>query len=155
MHYAAYCPHRDDQQENAEDSIPTLLATEVNDSVDDANDLLEDEFIPALFANNIHEKYKDCFTGEALHSAILDSGCRRTVCGRLWYECFLESLPLELLGKVEENETSAKFRFGDRVMVPSMKSSRIPCSINGMSINIQTEVIDNEIPLLLSKEAMK
>ena len=26
MHYAAYCPHRDDQQENAEDSIPTLFS---------------------------------------------------------------------------------------------------------------------------------
>ena len=115
----------------------------------------EHEFVPSLFANNIHEKYKDCFTGEALHKAILDSGCRKTVCGRLWYGCFTDSLPSTLQQEIVKGNSSTCFKFGDGAVIPSMMNSIIPACINGMKINIQTEVIDSEIPLLLSKDAMK
>lgn len=166
MHYAAECQHNQNEQcDNSTEAIPTMFAVEVTDSNGMENsegceeheecEVTSEEYVPALFTNSILEKYKDCFTGEALHCAILDSGCRRSVCGKLWYECYLESLSADLLSEVEENDSSTMFKFGDGPVVPSIKMAKIPACVNGMRISIQTEVIDNEIPLLLSKEAMK
>ena len=163
MHYAAECQHNE-KGNSGEEVVPTMLAVEVGDedpsectnlTHESETSTDEEEYVPSLFTNNTPEKYKDCFTGEALHSAILDSGCRKSVCGKLWYECFLEALTTDLLGEVEELKSDTKFRFGDGPTVGSIKSSLIPGCINGMRVKIQTEVIDNEIPLLLSKEAMK
>ena len=179
MHYARDCQHNEENQvEQTEGAVPTLLTVDVMASeagigisedefgstvynsveIESQNDAKldeEHELVPSLFTNNIQEKYKDCFTGEALHKAILDSGCRVTVCSRLWYACFIESLPIDLKQEIVEKDSSTCFKFGDGAVIPSMVRSMIPAAINGMKINIQTEVIDNEIPLLLSKEAMK
>ena len=168
-HYAAECQHNEEQQpEMFENSIPTLLTVDLPAEIGSPAEItlpldpaivpqeisanlssdVEEEHIPSLFANDIHEKYQDCFTGEALNSAILDSSCRKNASGRLWYECFLQSLSPELQKVVEENTSETKFRFGDGAVIPSMKKVLIPCAINGMRVNIQTEVIDNRIPLL-------
>ena len=90
MHFARDCPHNDEPPEQTEDdTIPTLLTVEVppietlrSDELyvdtgdgeivldemreNDVESHDEHEYVPSLFANNIHHKYKDCFTGEAL-----------------------------------------------------------------------------------------
>ena len=102
MHYAGDCQHNENENAGNDDGvIPTMLTVEVTNDNDnepeESGDLfqlidsttstdVEEEYVPSLFSDNINEKYKDCFTGEALHSAILDSGCRKSVCGVLWYE---------------------------------------------------------------------
>ena len=32
------------------------------------------------------------FVGETLSCAVLDSGCTRTVCGKVWLNCYLDTL---------------------------------------------------------------
>ena len=46
-------------------------------------------------------------------------------------------------------------KFGDGKTVSSLKSVSIPAQIGKREVSIKTDVIDNELPLLLSKEAMK
>ena len=41
---------------------------------------------------NIDNKETELFVGETLNSAILDSGCSQTVCGKNYLSCFQESL---------------------------------------------------------------
>ena len=48
-----------------------------------------------LFCKEIEECYLESFLDESFSSAILDSGCSRTVCGETWFKCYKDSLSNE------------------------------------------------------------
>ena len=54
-----------------------------------------------------------------------------------------------------EEPSSCKFKFGDNKLINSTKKMKIPTVIAGKDVMLSTEVIDYDIPLLLSKQAMK
>ena len=95
------------------------------------------------------------FVGETINTAILDSGCTKTVCGAVWLDCYLNSLSTEDKKLVKTEDSSTKFRFGSGDPVPSIKRVIMPAEISGKKIFIRTEVVECDLPLLLSKEAMK
>ena len=72
-----------------------------------------------------------CFVGETLGMAVLDSGCTKNVCGEGWLNCYLDTL------------------------AKSMKKVFLPSVIGERSVLIETDVVKCDIPLLLSKDAMK
>ena len=57
--------------------------------------------------------------------------------------------------KVVEESSSSSFRFGDGDSKTANKSVTIPARIGNEDIMIKTDVTDSDLPLLLSKEAMK
>ena len=87
--------------------------------------------------------------------AILDSGCTKTVCSNTWLECFIETLSNEEKEFVKTEPSLTYFKFGDRKMVHSYKTVKVPTEIVGKKVFIVTEVIEKGVPLLLSKAAMK
>ena len=89
-----------------------------------------------------------------MNHAILDSGCTKTVCGASWQDSYLESLSEDNLAQVTE-EISSKFTLRDGKIVASLKSITIPTQIRNCEITMQTDVINNDLPLLLRKEAVK
>ena len=93
--------------------------------------------------------------GETFNKALLDCGCTRTVCGLVWLICYLQSLTKDDLKKVTEEPSSCKFKFGDNKLIKSNRKMKIPTVIAGKSVMLSTEVIHYDIPLLLSKQAMK
>ena len=97
----------------------------------------------------------DCLLGETLNKALLDSGCARTVCGRVWLDAYVNSLSDKEKRLVEEKKSTNLFKFGDNKVIKSNKIVTIPAIIGKIKVSITTDVIDYEIPLLLSKEAMK
>ncbi|CAF2215355.1 unnamed protein product [Rotaria magnacalcarata] len=92
---------------------------------------------------------------ETLGMAILDSGCSRSVCGELWLQCYLDALTDEDKGKVVTVPSKSVFKFGDGERLTSLKRMKLPSEISGVKIFIETDVIDSDIPLLLSRSAMK
>ena len=92
---------------------------------------------------------------EAKCCAVLDSGCSTTVCGVRWLEEFMGEFSDFERGNIVEEKSKATFTFADGVTVPSLKCVTVPCSIGGMRGNIKTDVVDCNIPLLLSKKSMK
>ena len=90
---------------------------------------------------------------ESLNMAILDSGCPKTVCGKLWFDNFSESLNKNL--KITTSESQSKFRFGDSQAVKSLFKAVLPLTIQGKVINVESEVISNEIPLLISNSTLR
>ena len=90
-----------------------------------------------------------------MNCAVLDSGCSKTVCGQSWLNCYLETLNSDDLKQVKEEETHSSFKFGDGNGMKSVKKVTIPAKIAGVNIYIVTEVIDGDLPLLLSKDSMK
>ena len=95
------------------------------------------------------------FLSETLNFAVVDSGCSKTVCGITWMQCLQDSLSESDLKLIEESPSQTCFKFGDGKKVVSMKKVKFPAYIANKKIFIITDVISNDIPLLLSKESMK
>ena len=72
-----------------------------------------------------------------------------------WLESYLEMLSESDHSLVKEERSDTKFRFGDGITIESTKIVKIPAQIGTRSVNITTDVIAHELPLLLSKDAMK
>ena len=108
-----------------------------------------------LFSKPVQECYVENFLGESLSYAILDSGCTKSVCGKVWLQCYLDALNESDKSSVQEQESSSKLKFGDSVVQTSLKKVIISAHINGTKMKIETDVIDNSLPLPLSKSAMQ
>ena len=129
-HFSWNCPHR---KETAEANVAvhiTLLGTE-NDN----------KQINLLV--------------ESLGKGLLDSGCTKTVAGEIWLKEYLSTLSNSDNCQVKEQTSNAVFRFGDGVESKSLKRVTIPVWIGTKEVMMDVEVVSNEIPLLLSKAAMK
>ena len=104
-------------------------------------------------AKDIDNEETKIFVGETLNCAVLDSGCSQTVCGKNWLRCFEESL--DDGEKIDEKPSHATFKFGNGGPVQSLKKVSLPVSIGTQEIDLEADVVDTDIPLLLSKNAMK
>ena len=57
--------------------------------------------------------------------------------------------------KVKHEESSKLFKFGGGEIKKSNETIIFPCEMAGKKVMMRTEVVDSDIPLLLSKQAMK
>ena len=108
-----------------------------------------------LFTQEVQKCFIENFLGETLNLAVLDSGCTKTVCGEQWLNCYIDSLSETEKKTMKRFKSNTEFRFGDGKSVISEQCVSIPCKIAGVSVNVETDVVKSEIPLLLSKESMK
>ena len=67
----------------------------------------------------------------------------------------METLKEEDKAKVMYSPSKRFFRFGDSRLYESQGSVRIPANIEGKKFFINADIVNAEIPLLLSKDAMK
>ena len=131
-HFAWNCPHR---RNNAEESNLTVHhITLVNAKPDTAHRNL---------------------LIESLGKGVLDSGCTKTVTGNVWLEEYLSTLSEHELSDVCEKPTQASYRFGDGVEHKSEKCVSIPVAIGNTAMKLDVEVVPTDVPLLISKAAMK
>ena len=100
---------------------------------------------------------QQALVAETLGKGILDSACTKTVAGTAWMEEFLSLLNDEerdIVGKSSKYSASL-FRFGDGKESKSKKTLIIPVTIAGFKMKMEVDVVDAEIPLLISKPTMK
>ena len=142
MHWARNCPHSDESGSYYSDN-----QSSPNDSVFDTNLVLLN------LSDSSDEKCS--LLGQTVGSAILDSGCAKSVCGSDWYHCYTDTLPVELTNQLKPVVSNSVFRFGNGSEIKSKFQVALPCQLAGKNIKIMTDVIDSEIPLLISKKAMK
>ena len=111
----------------------------------------------ALFANEIPlEQYLPSFLKETLNCAVLDCGCVKSVCGSKWFEIYGQTLSDNEQKSVSEENSYNCFRFGvGGPIYNSKRKVKFPAKIGNKDIFIEADVIDCDIPLLLSKESMK
>ena len=103
----------------------------------------------------MHECYITKFVGQTFNCAVLDSGCTKNVCGESWQPNYLDTLTEKDRLQVSEKESTTSFRFGDGNPVKSEKTVTFPAKIGKKNIMIKTDVTDTDLPLLLSKSAVK
>ena len=133
MHWARDCQHKKDKQKDAE----------------------EDNFETSIVLLNQEKSLDSMLLGETIGSIVLDSGCCKTVCGQTWYQCYIDTLPGRLKKNLKCENSKASFRFGNGKVLNSQFKVSLPCRLAGKDIEISTDVIDSDIPLLLSKDSMK
>ena len=92
---------------------------------------------------------------EAHNCAVLDCACTSTVCGRAWLEDYLASLDPADRHSVLKKDGHRIFKFGGGVRLKSDAEYALPAFLAGCSVLIHTDVVESDIPLLLSKTAMK
>jgi len=95
------------------------------------------------------------FLGETMGCAVIDSGCSKTVAGKQWMNCYLDQLNIKEKEDVKIHESNSIFRFGKGSPVVSQGKIKLPAKIGSKLVTIETDVVDVEIPLLLSKESLK
>ena len=97
----------------------------------------------------------DIYVAEVSNAAVLDSACSSTVCGQVWLDNYIKSLSDDLKSEVVFENSALVFRFGNGGQLVSKGRCNIPAVVAGVQVCIATDVVDSDIPLLLSKGAMK
>ena len=92
---------------------------------------------------------------EARNYAVLDCACSSTVCGKRWLNYYLDSLDDKDRVKVKEDPCVKVFKFGGGEKLQSLASVEIPAFLAGRDVMIRTDVVDSDIPSLLSVKSMK
>ena len=103
-----------------------------------------------MLAFDLSENARD----KRYNMALLDSGCSWTVCGKNWLSVYKETLNekyLKLLSGFRKSNRT--FKFGDGNVVSSLGSVSVPMYF-GKWISLKVDVVDVELPLLLSKQFM-
>ena len=132
LHYASECPHR------------TYYCEE-----EESHDII-------LYQSNlVTDTEYSIFVSESSNAAILDSGASATVAGKSWFESYFDGLSEAQQKSVEFLDSNRVFKFGSEERFSSLYRALIPAKIGKNEVSISTDVIDNKIPLLLSKDAMK
>ena len=127
-HMVRYCPHS--QKMEREKSIEIAIIRNKDQSTESV--------IPTCEYTNL---------------AILDGYCTSTVTGEKWLDCYIDSLPQTLRDTIVEETSDTMFRLGDGTIVTSLKKVTIPSEIGGYKCTIETDVVANEIPLILSRKS--
>jgi transposase InsO family protein len=93
--------------------------------------------------------------GETLGQAIIDTGCPHTVTGDPWLQTYLDTLSRKDRLSIRTQNTNNKFRFGDGTTYSSKYHMIIPVYIGRNRYKLGVDVVDCNIPLLLSRTTLK
>ena len=107
-----------------------------------------------LFTGYIKEDVRN-LGKDARNCAVLDSACSSTVCSKTWMDSYLDSLSDEDKDKVSRQNSTRIFKFGGGTKLQSQGEYAIPAYIAGKEVTIKTDIVESDIPLLLSRTAMK
>ena len=141
-HFIAECPHS--WETASKGSIRKRLA-KVN--------IAEDENV-VLFTG--YNKGDIAQLGiDAQNCAVLDSACSSTVCGENWLQNYISSLNQIDKEGIKQTVGTRTFKFGGGERLRSKGEFKLPAVIAGKEVFIRTDVVDSDIPLLLSRRAMK
>lgn len=156
-HFAKDCPIKTFQpQRNGESNIVYDSKTDSNASAINITLLNVEESAQECTAMSKSEIEKmSGLVKETLGRAVLDSACTSTICGELWLKVYLEMLSEEEMKLVQFSKSEKSYCFGDGKAVQAIKKVKVPARIGSEKVYIETDVVSNELPLLLSRKSMK
>ena len=145
-HYRGSCPHIY--------TVQTKVTEDPEGATVEASTLLTEHLV--MFQSNNHNTSKlSELLSQTWNTAVLDCGATKTVAGSSWVDHYLNCLSDDDKRLVKTSDTNTSYRFGDGNQVVSTKNVMLPGHIGNKFVLISTDVIDKEIPLLLSRESMR
>ena len=85
---------------------------------------------------------------ETWSTALLDCGASKTACGKEWLNQYISNLPQHQQQNIKYIPSNHVYHFGDGRKTTAIESVTFPAKIGGEHINIQSDILDNDIPLL-------
>ena len=119
------------------------------------NEVHEVEDVKEVHVGDYSFEDKQVLICEAFNAAVLDSACSKTVAGKVWKDTYIESLSPSEKHQVKTFPGGTMFKFGGEDKRESVEKVQLPVTIVGEKTFITTDVVDSDIPLLLSKPDMK
>ncbi len=80
--------------------------------------------------------------GESFNYMILDTGSPQNVAGRIWTDCFLNSLDEDMTKKVLKERSNRWFKFGNMNHYKSLYT--VPVMIGGTVTSLQFDVVEKQ-----------
>ena len=102
-----------------------------------------------------YEEGTNSLLAKTLNIAIKDSNSTKTVCREVWLQYYSDSLSNSEKGKKNIDKFNNSFKFCSSIIIKSNRLVTIPVFIGDIQAKLTADVIDYEIPLLLSKDPMK
>ena len=136
-HWASQCPHKNESRSPV---------TRPNNNP---------ETILKLDCMFIDDEELCYLTSESKNVALLDCGAAKTVVGRHWFEVFENSLNDEEKALLKEEHKVSHFKFGDGNPVTSDIVKVIPIKMCGQDMVIKANLVENNVPLLISNDSLK
>ena len=125
------------------------------DKNSDNNTLLLENEITLHQSNTSNTSDLKSLVSETWSSALLDCGASKTVCGSEWLEEYKQNLTDSNLRQLSSSKSHNFYRFGDGRRIPAKECVSLPAIIGTKRVIINTDVVDSDIPLLLSRDSMK
>ena len=123
--------------------------------------LKEENVGPVFEINHVSPLSKDSCssTNEMLsfqtrNSAMLDTGSPKNVCGKSWLIQYINNLSSREKNQVIYGKSKNMFKFGCGTLFLANQSVKIQAKIGKKDYEIHSDVIEGDIPLLFSKEAL-
>ena len=116
------------------------------------NNSAEEEHMVLFTGNNLGDCQQDMDLG---NFAVLDSACSSTVCGKKWLDGYIDSLDKSDKRNIQQTGSRRIFVFGGGNQLRSDGEFCLPAEIAGKEVRIKTDVVQSDIPLLLSRNTMK
>ncbi len=166
MHLIKQCPHAYENIKKVgkmKKYKSVMIVTEAGEEKeilqelsDPETDKTETENVHCTVLCSDNKEEMSNFTAEALNMAALDTCCTSSVAGEKWLRIYLKSLPENMKPRVKGPTNSTKqFIFGNQGKLKSTAKYTIPVKIGGCDNEITLDIIQSDIPLLLSKSEMK
>ena len=165
QHSARHCPKRRDN--SAQNQYFTQEVCSIEDGAQsisqmEAEESLGSSYLTLLVTECEAEEVQECYVNnlgslmfDNLACAIIDSGCTKTVVGKNWVECYRDTLETDEVNLMTMERCETPFRFGDGEEVISQVKTKIPGRIGKTRVLIEANIVEKDLPLLLSKPALK
>ena len=96
------------------------------------------------------------FTAETLNACALDTCCTSSVTGKNWISIYKQALPQHLQHLLTgPHDSKTTFMFGNSETLPSLGLYNVPVIIGNQLHVLKVDVIESDIPFLMSKNHMK
>ena len=102
-----------------------------------------------------HKTYGLDLVSESCTSAVVDTGPSKTVCGDTWFRNYFNTLNEQEKMQVKYFKGNNVFSFGNKQVIKSSKVVDIPVKIGKVNAVVKADIINMNIPLLLSLDSLK
>ena len=154
-HWEEYCP--DKRNTNRNNYVGEAESEEDTDNQCGSDDELAYEL--ETLSVNVSLKCDDPTNSIPIHEtfniAVLDCGAVKNVCGNKWLEQYIDTLSPSDKKRVEYSPTKNVYKFGCGSKCSASTNVTIPAVIGNTPVTIQSDVVEGELPLLLSRSCMK
>ena len=160
-HLQRECPYKNRQPTQSKNRQAFIIEGETDEDVTydqidiNSTDQDNDNIQKAIFFTTDKRELSK-FTAETLNACALDTCCTSSVAGTKWMDIYKQSLPKHLLSQLTgPHKSKTTFMFGNQQSLPSLGLYKIPVIIANQLHVLDVDIINSDIPLLMSKDHMR